>query len=375
MQVPWPFQGDDWGGDADKRQRPGDSRSVCGGRVGGVAALICLATIAFSWKVRTTIPGANSAGDTGPPDRLNNPNAIRRDPPPGSLRTLDEIEASFEEFLPCNYVHDGYFLKDSNMVLEQVYQGLQELIAATASSDKASTIPIVVEVGGHDGISKSMTLKAGRCLRVNTLLVEANPTTYTTLRRTRRYDTTVNAALCDQDAADAGTFVEIVDNPVNSGEARTEAVHGDANDGAVAPASKVPCTTLDDEIDAMLATVTAGTANSRAVILFLVLDIEGNEPTAVGGIRRHIPRKAQIETKQLDKAGKAKVDRWWTKAPRGWDGGTGSPCGVGDPDTCYGFSQGDLKYPRKVFYGARKFPPKGKVRTSEASLAYMYYGT
>ena len=53
--------------------------------------------------------------------------------------------------------------------------------------------------GGHDGITKSLTLKSSRCLGVNTLLIEGSPNNYRTLKNTRPYDWTVNAALCDGD--------------------------------------------------------------------------------------------------------------------------------------------------------------------------------
>ncbi|MGK3762146.1 MAG: hypothetical protein ACI8RD_014464 [Bacillariaceae sp.] len=36
-------------------------------------------------------------------------------------------------------------------------------------------IPVLVECGGHDGITKSLTLKASMRLNMNTMLIEGSP--------------------------------------------------------------------------------------------------------------------------------------------------------------------------------------------------------
>ena len=68
---------------------------------------------------------------------------------------------------PCNYAHDGYYFRESNTIMEQVYQTLLEL--------DDDDIPVVIECGGHDGISKTLSLNPSVCFHMNTFLIEANP--------------------------------------------------------------------------------------------------------------------------------------------------------------------------------------------------------
>ena len=74
--------------------------------------------------------------------------------------------------LPCNYVHDGWYIEDSNEVLN--YQVYQSLITMNDDDD----IPVMIECGGHDGITKSISLKSSICLNMNTLLIEGSPTNF-----------------------------------------------------------------------------------------------------------------------------------------------------------------------------------------------------
>jgi hypothetical protein len=126
--------------------------------------------------------------------------------------------------LPCNYVHDGFYIGGSNEVVNQVYQTIMKL--------DDDIIPVVIESGGHDGITKSLSLKASMCLQVNTMLIEASPSNYNVLKQTRKYDLTVNAALCEQD------YVELEENQVNSGETCIFDGKASANKTTV----QVPCT-------------------------------------------------------------------------------------------------------------------------------------
>jgi len=58
--------------------------------------------------------------------------------------------------LPCNYIHDGFYLRDSNVALNEVYMTLVDMIEKNNSTQADKIIPLVVEVGGHDGITKSI---------------------------------------------------------------------------------------------------------------------------------------------------------------------------------------------------------------------------
>ena len=54
------------------------------------------------------------------------PEIIRRQPPCSGLKTLDEALARVE--LPCNYVHDGFYLHDSNVILSEIYSSMAKLL-------------------------------------------------------------------------------------------------------------------------------------------------------------------------------------------------------------------------------------------------------
>jgi len=292
--------------------------------------------------------GRSTVGSTTPGD-IKLVSEIVRHPPCKGLKTLEEIMDLAE--LPCNYVHDGYYLMESNFVLEEVYSALEALFVS--ERDPSKIVPVIAEIGGHDGITKSNSLKPSRCLHANTLLIEASPSNYNVLRKARAYDTTVNAALCD------GDYVNIHDNPTNSGE--TKIVN--ASRGATA---RVPCTTLDDEIEAMRRTMPNNGRDFEMRLVFLVLDVEGNEGPAIKGISKYLPSKAMIETKFFQKRTANPVKAWAKR--NGW------VVKPGGSDTYINFAHQNPTYPRNVFYGARKSVPQNKYMTSLASLAYMYYG-
>jgi len=289
---------------------------------------------------------------------------IVRSPPCRGLKTLDEALSLTE--LPCNYAHDGYYLMDSNVMVTEVYQSLQRLWDETEASGKDPTkiIPIVAEIGGHDGITKSLSLKTSRCLHTNTLLIEASKDNYKTLQKSRAYDTTVFAALCDPTKGDG--FVELQADAVNSGK---NMVVKESNEKTV----RVPCTTLDDEIEAMKATLPDGGFGYELKFLFLVLDVEGHEVEATQGIQRHVPSKAMIETSPETKTA---VQEWAHQhgLPKGFK------CGTSRQDLCFNFevrTEGGVNqghFPPHVFYGARKTIPKQTHQTSEMKQFYMHYG-
>lgn len=288
-------------------------------------------------------------------DSNNEGTAINRHPTCRGLKTLSEIMNTME--LPCNYVHDGFYLKDSNVVLNEIYLTLVDMFDKKNSTQADKLIPLVVEVGGHDGITKSISLKASQCLKANTLLVEASPLNYNILKKSRAYDSTVNAALCEDD------YANLVDNPMNSGETKTF----DKTHQQKQQTTRVPCTTLDDEIDHMKISLPL---EYEIVLIFLVLDIEGNEPTAIKGMNKYIPKKAMIETKHAGE-GPNPVEEWAKKYNL-----IGKDCGS---DECFNFTPGsfssdeDYWHPR-VFYGARKSIPTNTYKTSEQSKSYMHYG-
>jgi len=267
----------------------------------------------------------------------------------GGLLTVRQMKERMK--LPCNYVHDGYYIAQSNEVLNQVYQSLMEL--------DDDVIPVLIEVGGHDGITKSLSLKASICLEMNTLLIEASPTTYRVLQQTRgNHDMTVNAALCE------GESVQLVENEVNSGQTHV-ATGRQQQQGTVT----VQCTTIDTEIDKLQARLPVD-QRGKLRLVFLVLDVEGHEPTAVDGIRKHVPLKAMIETKMLNKQSKSKIKGWAEKYNL-----HGKMCGRFDK--CYNFHpliEDKPSHLKSLLYGARKGLPKHTFKTSEASKSYMYYG-
>lgn len=251
--------------------------------------------------------------------------------------------------LPCNYVHDGFYLKDSNEVLNQVYQSLMEL------DDDA--VPVIVECGGHDGISKSLSLKSSTCLAMNTLLIEASPSNYNILKQTRSYDLTVNAALCDGDS------VELVENAGNSGG--THVATGEQQ-GTVS----VRCTSLDAELD-KLQDLLPAEQRSKLQLIFLVLDIEGHEIFAIDGIQKYSPQKVFMEVKYKNPTDSEKLQAWARRHAL-----TGENC-LSSQDKCYNFHplvKDEPPHLKALMYGARSEIPEHTYRTSVASKAYMYYG-
>lgn len=288
-------------------------------------------------------------------DSNNEGIAINRHPTCRGLKSLSEIMNTME--LPCNYIHDGFYLRDSNVALNEVYMTLVDMIEKNNSTQADKIIPLVVEVGGHDGITKSISLKASQCLKANTLLIEASPLNYNILKKSRAYDSTINAALCEDE------YVNLVDNAMNSGETKT---FDKTQQKKQQDTTRVPCTTLDDEIDHMKKSLPL---EYEIVLIFLVLDIEGNEPNAIKGMNRYIPQKAMIETKYAGR-GPNPVEEWAKR-----NNLIGKDCGN---DKCFNFTQSSMSshedWHPHIFYGARKSIPANNYRTSEQSKAYMHYG-
>lgn len=284
---------------------------------------------------------------------IPSPSSYQQQP---TLRTVAEIKAT-RMALPCNYVHDGFYITDSNEIVNQVYQTLMQDL-------RDDDIPVVIECGGHDGITKSQTLKASRCLGVNTLLIEASPTNYNVLRQTRgSFDWTVHGALCD------GPSIELVENAVNSGETHIL----NSSDKKRTKTVSVNCTSIDAQLDTLKATLPANQQDKLKVIM-LVLDVEGFEATAIHGVQRYRPHKVFMEEKHLHAADRAAIAQWA-------DGHSlhGRMCNK--DDTCYNFGpligelqQQSKEYLKSLFYGARWGPPKHSVRTNVASQSYMFYG-
>jgi len=344
-----------------------------------IFALLFLQTVSFSpnkydWKYELTTPTTTSEtrgvknsnkhrkcwdNNEGNVPTQSDDGGIVRHSPCAGLKTLEEIMNRME--LPCDYVHDGLYLKDSNAVLGEVYLALKKMFidSERLQLDPSRVVPVIAEIGGHDGITKSISLKSSRCLHTNTLLIEASPSNYAILRQSRAYDTTVNAALCES----GGSFVSINENPVNSGESKLV----DSNEDLTKATAKIPCTTLDDEIEAMRRTLPDSGKEYEMKLVFLVLDVEGNEAMAVKGINKYIPSKAMIEVKMQKNN---PVGGWATSNSL-----VGTPCGSNGSDTCYNYSSDkNALFPRNVFYGARKSIPKNTYKTSAVSPAYMYYG-
>eukprot|EP00978_Attheya_sp_CCMP212_P019525 scaffold54848_cov46-Attheya_sp.AAC.5 len=113
-------------------------------------------------------------------------------------------------------------------------------------------IPVMIECGGHDGITKSLTLKASMYLNMNTLLIEGSPSNFKILKQTRNCDFSVNAALCD------GTFIEMIENTANSGETRVASTN-DRKRNAI----KTKCTSIDEEFDKLTALLPESQRNMR----------------------------------------------------------------------------------------------------------------
>ena len=273
------------------------------------------------------------------------------------LLTVGEMKQTMK--LPCNYVHDGFFVPHSNEITNQVYQTIMEM-------DDDEIVPVVIEVGAHDGITKSMSLKASMCLQANVLLIEASPTNYKVLEKSRSYDTTVNAALCQ------GEYAELEESEKNSGQSH---ILQQGEQPGETKTVRVPCTTLDKELDKLRATLPVH-LRSKMELVFLVLDVEGVEAEAVKGLRRWSPRKAYIEwTRVSDEDDKDMMN--WAEGHNL----KGDYCGPLERDKCFNFHPtlffGDNKpapWMKDVFYGARVEVPEHSAKTSKVSPSYLFYG-
>jgi FkbM family methyltransferase len=282
-----------------------------------------------------------------------------------SIRTVGEIKQSM--ILPCNYVHDGFFVPHSSEFANQVYQTLMEL--------PDDVVPLMIEVGGHDGITKSMSLKVSRCLGVNTMLIEASPSNYDVLEKSRPYDHTVNAALCE------GDYAEMEESERNSGQSKLQR----PSSGKTSSESKtvrVPCTSIDNEMDKFKDKLPSHLKNKLALV-FLVLDVEGFEPIAIKGINRYSPMKAYIEWTRVKEDDNKSMLKWAAKHNL-----HGGMCGPLKRDMCFNFhptlffdESGDetpqpppKPWMKDVFYGARLAVPEDTAVTSRASKSYIFYG-
>eukprot|EP00977_Amphora_coffeiformis_P018897 scaffold6781_cov204-Amphora_coffeaeformis.AAC.12 len=272
------------------------------------------------------------------------------------LWTVGEIKERM--MLPCNYVHDGYYLEDSNEVLNQVHQSILYHL-------DDDIIPVVIECGGHDGITKSQTLKASRCLSVNTLLIEASPTTYHVLEKSRGpYDLTVNAALCD------GESIQMVEDQVNSGATHVLRNGEDATE-TDAVITQTRCTSIDAELDKIRDSLPEQ-KQDKLQLIFLVLDVEGYEATAINGIQKYSPHKVLMAVRNLDKPDQEKVAAWAESHHL-----EGQNCNKAD--TCYNFDpsiqdEESSERVRSLLYGARLGKPKNTYKTQEVSTSYFFYG-
>jgi len=270
---------------------------------------------------------------------------------PSGLLTVRQMKQQLK--LPCNYVHDGFYIGDSNEVLNQVYQSIMEL--------DDDVVPVLVECGGHDGITKSTTLKASMCLNMNTLLIEASPSNFNILQQSRSYDFTVNAALC------SGDSVQIVENSGNSGQTHMASEAEAKKRGLVT----VKCTSIDAELDKLRATLPAN-QRDKLEFIFLVLDIEGQEPFAIEGIVKYRPHKAFMEIKHLPQEHKDKIARWAESHKLVM----GEHCSSGQ-DACYNFHplvRDKPSHLKALFYGARNALPEHTYATAQAAKACMFYG-
>jgi len=274
--------------------------------------------------------------------------------PSSQFWTVGEIK-KHRMILPCNFVHDGYYLQQSNEVAYQVFQSLMEL--------DDDIIPFVIEAGGHDGITKSLSLKSSRCFGVNTLLIDASPFNYKVLHKTRAYDRTVHAALCD----DIKGTVQMMENSVNSGENKVVSTLGKTKKkkGMV----EVQCTSLDAELD-KIRDLLPDHQKDKIQLIFLVLDIEGFEAVATKGLIKYRPHKLMMEWKHIPDP---KAKEWLTK----WlqiHGLVGKKCGT---DHCFNYQSmigQNVDLTKRIFYGARKTHPADTHKTSRASKSYFFYG-
>lgn len=255
--------------------------------------------------------------------------------------------------LPCNYVHDGRYIEESNEVLHQVYQTLTEF-------EDEDIVPVFIEVGGHDGITKSISLKSSVCLHVNTILIEASRVNYQVLERARPRDTTIHAALCEEGT----TEIQLAEDRGNTGKSHVT-LKGSRN------TYTVPCTTLDQELDRFAQALPAEYRN-KVQLVFLVLDIEGFEVTALKGLSKYHFKKAMIETKQQSRKQLA-----WLKEYTKTDDAVG--CNyfhLNEQDTCYNFHPEIRKssVSKELLYTARSSFVPNNAKTSVASKHYWFYG-
>ena len=263
------------------------------------------------------------------------------------LRTVGEMKRMLR--LPCNFIHDGLYLGEGNEVLNQVYTTLQQL--------DDDVVPVVIEAGAHDGITKSISLKCSACLFMNTLLIEASPQNYNVLSKSRPYDHTVNAALCNDE------FAMIEENAHNSGESHI------GSRGA-----KVPCTSIDAELD-NLRDELPKSEREKLQLIFLVLDVEKHEVDALKGLEKHTPTKAMIETIHLPKDATDWIAKWASR-----HGLSGKRCDayreIAHTDMCYNFDADrfEAAHSKDLLYTARKAHPENSYETSKVIKAYHYYG-
>lgn len=271
------------------------------------------------------------------------------------LLTVSQMKKRW--MLPCNYVHDGFYVGDSNEVLNQVHQSLLQL------DDTA--IPVLLEVGGHDGITKSLSLKSRVCLHVNTMLIEGSPPNHQVLRQTRSYDRVVHAALCD------GENVTMQLHEGNSGQSKVMDAHGGKG---LKNTVTVPCTSLDQELDKLRSLLPVD-QQDKLVLLLLILDVEGHEASAVStGLIRNHPQKLLLETKMMSNPHKKIIRQWVTQYQPQLQRRTSCT----HNDACYQFDRLIDERPHQeqkaLLYGARKETPADTYKTSEASKAYYFYG-
>jgi len=263
------------------------------------------------------------------------------------LRTVGEMKRMVR--LPCNFIHDGLYLGEGNEVLNQVYTTLQQL--------DDDIIPIVIEVGAHDGITKSISLKCSACLFMNTLLIEASPRSYQVLSKSRPYDRTVNAALCNEE------FVMIEENAQNSGMSHI------GTQGA-----KVVCTSIDAELRKLKSELPES-ARQNLQLVFLILDVEKHEVDALKGLEKHSPTKAMIETTHLPQSDTDWIAKWASRHKL-----SGKRCDaykeIAYTDMCYNFGPDrfEAAHSKDLLYAARKAHPENSYDTSKVSKAYHYYG-
>ena len=270
---------------------------------------------------------------------------------PLELLTVGEMKKAMR--LPCNYAHDGFYVQESNTIMEQVYQTLLEL--------DDDDVPVVIESGGHDGISKSVSLKPSVCFHMNTLLIEASPSNYDLLSMTRAYDHVIHAALCDKDHG----YVEIEEHSTNSGQNK---IKGETTRTETQPGkNKVNCTTVDAEMDKLKAALPEEKKDKLKLVL-LVLDVEGYEAVAIQGIQKYSPMKAQIENKYMGADAKKTMEEWSNKHNLQ----EVSKCPKKD-DTCYNFKVLGEQEKKKLNFGTRKYAPENTWRSSIAQKAYNFY--